>query len=132
MTRDGPLWAVLAAIAGGAVLGAWARWALSYWLNPRLAHLPLGTLTANLLGGYLIGIAVAAFAAHPEVGPLWRLVIVTGFLGSLTTFSTFSAESLALLQGGSTGAALLHAGLHVFGSLLAAGAGFWTVRAIAG
>jgi CrcB protein len=128
VTRDGPLGAVLLAIAAGAVLGAWLRWGLSYWLNPKLAHLPLGTLTANLVGGYLIGVAVAVFAAHPAISPVWRLVIVTGFLGSLTTFSTFSAESVALVQGGAYGPALLHAGLHLFGSIAATFAGIATVR----
>ena len=67
MTRDGPLPLALAAVAIGAVLGAWLRWVLSYWLNPRLAQLPLGTLASNVLGGYIIGIAIAAFAAHPSV-----------------------------------------------------------------
>lgn len=128
VTRDGPLGLVLLAIAVGAVLGAWARWGLSYWLNPRVAHLPLGTLAANLVGGYLIGIAVAVFAAHPAISPAWRLVIVTGFLGSLTTFSTFSAESVALVQGGSYGPALLHAGVHLFGSIAATFAGIASVR----
>jgi CrcB protein len=128
MTRDGPLGLALLAIAVGAVIGAWARWGLSYWLNPRIAHLPLGTLTANVVGGYLIGVAVAVFAAHPAISPTWRLFIVTGFLGGLTTFSTFSAESVALVQGGAYGSALLHAGLHLFGSIAATFAGIATVR----
>ena len=131
MTRDGPLFTVLAAIAVGAVLGAWLRWALSYWLNPRLVHLPLGTLVANLVGGYLIGVAVAVFAAHPAIGPAWRLVIITGFLGGLTTFSTFSAESVALLQAQQWQAAAVHTVLHVAGSLLATLAGIATVRSLA-
>jgi len=126
--RDGPLLAALAAVAVGAVLGAWLRWGLSYWLNPRLEHLPLGTLTANLVGGYLVGIAVAVFAAHPALPPFWRLLIVTGFLGGLTTFSTFSAENVALLGSGAWGGAFLHAGLHLFGSLVATGAGIASVR----
>lgn len=131
MTRDGPLWAVLLAVGAGAAAGAWLRWALSYWLNPRLASLPLGTLTANLVGGYLIGVAVAVFALHPALPPAWRLVIVTGFLGGLTTFSTFSAESVALLQGGQWSAALLHTALHLAGSIAATFAGLLTVRALA-
>lgn len=126
--RDGPLLAALTAVAVGAVLGAWLRWGLSYWLNPRLEQLPLGTLTANLLGGYLVGIAVAVFAAHPALPPFWRLLIVTGFLGGLTTFSTFSAENVALLGSGAWGGALLHGGLHLFGSLVATGAGIASVR----
>lgn len=128
MTRDGPLAAVLAAIAVGAVLGAWLRWGLSYWLNPRLAHIPLGTLLANLIGAYAIGIAVGAFLAHPAIGPLWRLLVITGFLGGLTTFSTFSAESVALLQTGQWGSAALHSALHLGGSLAATFAGLATVR----
>ena len=130
MTRDGPLSTVLVAIAIGAVLGAWLRWALSYWLNPRLEHLPLGTLASNLVGGYLIGLAVAAFVAHPSLPPVWRLIIITGFLGGLTTFSTFSAENVALLASGAWGAALLHAGLHLAGSLAATAVGIASVRAL--
>jgi CrcB protein len=130
MTRDGPLGSVLLAVAIGATLGAWLRWALSYWLNPRLAQLPLGTLTSNLIGGYLIGVAIAAFALHPSVSPFWRLVVITGFLGGLTTFSTFSAESVALLQGEQWAMAALHAGGHVLGSILATLAGVATIRAV--
>ncbi len=132
MTRDGPLGTVLLAIAAGAVLGAWARWALSYWLNPRLANLPLGTLTANLAGGYVIGVAIAVLAAHPAVSPAWRLFVITGFLGSLTTFSTFSAESVALIQGGQIGPAVLHVAMHLGGSLLATLAGLGTARWLLG
>ena len=131
MTRDGPLVTVLAAVALGAVLGAWMRWALSYWLNPRIEHLPLGTLTSNLIGGYLIGLAIAAFAAHPSVPPFWRLVIVTGFLGGLTTFSTFSAASVLLMQGTQWALAALHAVAHLGGSLLATVAGIATYRLLA-
>ena len=126
--REGPLLAALAAVAAGAVLGAWLRWGLSYWLNPRLEQLPLGTLTANVVGGYLIGIAVAVFAAHPALPPFWRLLVVTGFLGGLTTFSTFSAENVALMGSGAWGGAMLHAGLHLGGSLLATAAGIASVR----
>jgi fluoride exporter len=131
LTRDGPLWIVLMAVGVGAVLGAWLRWILSYWLNPRLAHLPLGTLSANLVGAYLIGIALAVFAAQPSLSPAWRLFVVTGFLGGLTTFSTFSAESVALLQGGQWTAAFVHTALHLGGSLAATFAGIATVRAVA-
>jgi CrcB protein len=130
VTRDGPLALVLVAVALGAVLGAWLRWALAYWLNPRLAHLPLGTLAANAIGGYLVGVAVAVFAANPALSPFWRLAIVTGFLGGLTTFSTFSAESVALLQSQQWSAALVHVVAHLGGSLLATVAGIATVRAL--
>jgi CrcB protein len=131
MTRDGPLGSVLVAVAIGAVLGAWLRWALSYWLNPRIAQLPLGTLVANLIGGYLIGIAVAAFAVHPSVSPFWRLLLITGFLGGLTTFSTFSAENVVLLQGEQWAAASLHVLAHLGGSLAATMVGIVTYRALA-
>jgi CrcB protein len=127
-TRDGPLWSALMAIGLGAVIGAWGRWALAYWLNAKWPLMPLGTLTANVVGGYLIGIAIAVFAMHPALSPFWRLVIVTGFLGSLTTFSTFSAESLVMLQSGSWRSAAVHSVAHLLGSLTAAGAGVVTVR----
>ena len=130
MTRDGPLWLVLAAVGAGAVVGAWLRWGLSYWLNPRIAHLQLGTLAANLVGGYLVGLAVAFFASHPSVAPAWRLLLITGFLGGLTTFSTFSAESVALLQSGALMAAFTHIVLHLAGSLMATFLGLATARLI--
>jgi CrcB protein len=130
MTRDGPLWLVLAAVGAGAAVGAWGRWGLSYWLNPRLAHLPLGTLAANLVGAYLIGLAMAWFAATPDLSPLVRLLLVTGLLGGLTTFSTFSAENLTLLEQGLWGAALLHIAAHLGGSLLATFLGLMSGRAL--
>ena len=126
MTRDGPLALVLLAVGAGAVLGAWLRWGLSYWLNPRLAHLPLGTLAANLIGGYLVGIAVAFFASHPSVAPAWRLLLITGFLGGLTTFSSFSAEVVAMLGQQRYAMALGTAALHVVGSLALTIAGIWS------
>jgi fluoride exporter len=130
ITRDGPLLTVLGAVAIGAVLGSWLRWALAYWLNTRVVHLPLGTLASNLIGGYLIGVAVAVFAAHPSISPFWRLALITGFLGGLTTFSTFSAESVVLLQGEHWRAAATHVLAHLGGSLLATFAGIATYRAI--
>ncbi|MDD3530576.1 MAG: fluoride efflux transporter CrcB, partial [Gallionellaceae bacterium] len=81
----------------GAAIGAWLRWGLSLWLNPVFPAIPFGTLAANLGGGYLVGLAVAFFAQHPGLPPEWRLLIITGFLGGLTTFSTFSAELFTLL-----------------------------------
>jgi CrcB protein len=128
--RDGPLLAGLVAVGVGAVIGAWLRWGLAYWLNTRAPQLPYGTLAANLLGGYLVGVAVAVFALHPAISPFWRLLVVTGFLGALTTFSTFSAESIALIGSGAWNAALVHAGAHLFGSLLATAAGIATARAV--
>src|SRR5207249_8424906 len=104
---------------------------LSYWLNPRLPALPLGTLAANLIGGYLVGIAAAILIAYPGLSPAWRLFCITGFLGGLTTFSTFSAESVALLQGAQWSAALLHIAAHLVGSTAARLAGVAAVRLLA-
>lgn len=122
------MWRNVLAVAAGATLGAWLRWGLGAWLNPLAPALPIGTLLANLLGGYLIGMAVGWFALHPQLPLEWRLLIVTGFLGALTTFSTFSAESVALLERGAWGAALLHSGAHLFGSILMTLFGLWSVR----
>ena len=104
------------AICIGASLGALARWGLGLWLSPG-GLLPWGTLAANLVGGYLIGVAIAAFQAMPQLDPVWRLLLITGFLGGLTTFSSFSAEVVEFLMAGRYGLALLAAGLHVMGSL---------------
>ena len=117
----------LAAFVGvgvGAAFGAWLRWALGLLLNAAHPHLPLGTWLANLAGGLLIGISLARFARHPEVDAAWRLTLVTGFLGALTTFSTFSIESFLLLQRGQFGWAVLHSAAHLFGSLAAAAIGY--------
>ena len=121
----------LAMISVGATLGAWLRWGLSAWLNPRLPSLPLGTLASNLVGGYLVGIAVAYFSANTALAPEWRLLAITGFLGGLTTFSTFSAEVVLLLQGDRLAAAALLALVHLIGSLLLTVLGFATYRALA-
>lgn len=118
----------LAAIALGATLGAWLRWGLSVWLNARAESLPLGTLAANLIGGYLIGVSVGFFQSLPDLPPEWRLVMVTGFLGALTTFSSFSAESMLLLQRGAYAWALLHTSAHLLGSLVCCIAGLMTWR----
>lgn len=120
-----------AAVAIGAVLGAWLRWGLTAWLNPANQNLPLGTLAANIGGGYAIGLAVAFFSAHASIAPEWRLACITGFLGALTTFSTFSAESVELMLAGRYGAAAIHSGAHLFGSIVATGLGFISYRALA-
>lgn len=122
----------LGAIAVGATLGAWLRWGLSLWLNARLESLPLGTLAANLGGGFLIGIAVGFFNDWPALAPEWRLFVVTGFLGGLTTFSTFSAESMLLLQRGDYGWVLLHGAAHLVGSVAMCIAGVALWRGISG
>ena len=116
------------AICIGASLGALARWGLGLWLNPGAA-IPLGTLAANLIGGYLVGLAMAWFAQQPDLSPAWRLFVITGFLGGLTTFSTFSAEVVSLMQQGRIGMALATSGLHLAGSLAATWAGWATVAA---
>jgi len=108
----------LFAIAVGAVMGAWLRYGLGLWLNPTHAIFTLGTLVANLSGAYLIGLALAVFTAWPDLNPQWRLFIITGLLGSLTTFSSFSAEILQLLQRQHLAWALGSIGLHVLGSLM--------------
>lgn len=125
-------WLALFAIGGGAMLGAWLRWWLGLRLNPLVAHLPMGTLTANLLGGYLVGVAVAFFAQHPDIPAEARLAVVTGFLGALTTFSSFSAEVVHLIQTAQYGWALVAAGTHLGGSLLMTGLGIWTVTLLRG
>jgi CrcB protein len=119
------------AVGAGAAAGAWLRWSLGMWLNPRSPALPLGTLAANLVGGYLVGIAVAWISARPEIAPEWRLFIVTGFLGGLTTFSTFSAESVGMLLRGDYGWAALHTTGHLLGSLALTALGIATYRALA-
>ncbi|MBC7413861.1 MAG: fluoride efflux transporter CrcB [Herminiimonas sp.] len=118
------------AIALGATLGAWLRWALGLWLNTLHAQIALGTLAANLGGGFMIGIAVAFFSSHPGLSPAWRLFAVTGFLGGLTTFSSFSAESMVLLQRGDVAWALSHSVLHLVGALIFCFAGFAAYRAL--
>ena len=118
------------AVGLGAALGAWLRWGLSVALNHTTPNLPLGTLTANLVGGYLIGIAVEVVMHHTLLTPEARLFIITGFLGGLTTFSTFSAEAVGLLSRQQYGWALGLIVAHLAGSLLMTALGIMTVRAI--
>ncbi|WP_374682430.1 fluoride efflux transporter CrcB [Accumulibacter sp.] len=114
------------AISFGSALGALLRWGLGTKLNNIFPLVPPGTLTANLIGGYIIGIAVAYFAQAPDIAPEWRLLIVTGFCGGLTTFSTFSAEVISLLQQGRLTWAMGAIAIHVTGSLLMTLAGLMT------
>jgi CrcB protein len=116
------------AVGAGAALGAWLRWGLGVALNPVFPTVPLGTLAANLIGGYLVGIALAWFLHSGGVPPEWRLFIVTGFLGGLTTFSTFSAEVVTLIMRQQFLWAATTAGLHLAGSLAMTGLGVMTAK----
>lgn len=120
-----PLWGATA-VGFGAALGALLRWRLAVWLNGTFPALPLGTLAANLLGGYLVGLAVAFFADQTAWSPVWRLLVITGFLGGLTTFSTFSAEVVSQLQAGRLAEAALAIVAHLAGSLIATVAGLYS------
>lgn len=115
-------------IGAGAALGASLRWGLGLWLNPLLPQFPLGTLAANLAGGYLIGLAVAFFDLHQGLAPEFRLLLITGFLGALTTFSTFSAETVGLLMRGQYSWGLAVISAHLGGSLLMTVAGIHTMK----
>ncbi|MCF8150416.1 MAG: fluoride efflux transporter CrcB [Burkholderiaceae bacterium] len=119
------------AIGIGAALGAWLRYGLGLWLNPLLPAMPLGTLAANLIGGYLVGAAVMVFHLNAEMSPELKLFLITGFLGALTTFSTFSAEVVAMIQRADYGWALGAASMHLFGSLLMTGLGIFTIHKLA-
>lgn len=105
------------AICIGACIGALSRWGLGLWLSSGTS-LPWGTLASNLIGGYLIGVCVALFQSMPQLDPVWKLFIVTGFLGALTTFSSYSAEVIGLLQQQRLASALGWASVHLVGSLL--------------
>ena len=121
-----------AAVGVGSACGAWLRWGLSAWLNARVPKFPLGTLASNLIGGYLVGFAVAYFLVRHDLSPEWRLFVITGFLGGLTTFSTFSAEVTELMMHGDVLSGSGLAAAHLFGSLLLTAAGFATVRLLVG
>ncbi len=114
----------------GAGIGALLRWQLSVWLNAK-SVVPLGTLSANWVGGLFIGLIAGYLSALPDISPVWRLFWVTGLLGGLTTFSTFSAESVGFLERGQWGLLLAHSGLHLIGSVTLAALGFWLIRQFA-
>jgi fluoride exporter len=120
---------VVLAVFVGAGLGGCARWALGEALNRLLPQMSMGTLAANLIGGYLVGVAIALLAWRSELSPLWRLFCITGVLGGLTTFSTFSAEVVLSLERGQPGWALATAAAHLAGSFALTALGLWTVRA---
>ena len=121
------LYAVLA-VGVGAAIGAWLRWWLGILLNPIFPTVPFGTLAANLVGGYLVGLAIAYFSQHANVPPEARLFIITGFLGGLTTFSTFSAETVSLLARSQFSWALVIVSAHLFGSLSMTALGILTMK----
>jgi CrcB protein len=121
----------IAAVGFGAAAGAWLRWFLGMRLNPVLPTLPLGTLAANLVGGFLVGVAVAWFERHPQLAPQARLFVITGFLGGLTTFSTFSGEVVGLVLRREYAWALGAAGVHLLGSLALTALGIGLVALLA-
>lgn len=124
------MWLSVLSIGAGAAIGANLRWLLGVWLNALFPAIPPGTLVANLLGAWLIGIGIALFAQLPSLSPELRLFVITGFLGALTTFSTFSAEMFSNIQAGRYGMVLLGIGVHVLGSLAMTGLGFLTYGVI--
>lgn len=121
------MWKPIVAIATGSVIGGLLRWTLGLRLNTLVPNLPPGTLVANLMAGYIVGLAVAYFSQVPGLSPEWRLLIITGFCGGLSTFSTFSAEIVDLLQRGLFIWALGAIAVHVAGSLIMTIAGIYTV-----
>lgn len=121
-----------AAVGAGAACGAWLRWGLGVWLNPLFAAIPLGTLVANLVGGLLMGVVLAAVHAWPAMSPTLKLMLTTGLLGGLTTFSTFSAEAFHFAQRGAWGWLAGHMVLHVGGSVLMTWAGYSLFEALRG
>ncbi|MCK0105844.1 fluoride efflux transporter CrcB [Marinobacter sp. S0848L] len=126
------MWLSAFAVSVGAVIGANLRWALGMWLNASYHVVPWGTLAANLFGGWLVGVLIGYFTHNSSLAPEWRLFAITGLCGALTTFSTFSLEMFAALQGGKWAAALTGILLHVVGSILMTALGFWTFALLKG
>jgi CrcB protein len=126
------MWLSVLAVSVGAVIGANLRWALSLWLNASYHAIPLGTLVANLAGGYAVGLLMGFFMSSSSLAPEWRLFAVTGLCGALTTFSTFSVEMFGALQEGKWGMALAGILAHVAGSIVMTGLGFYTFTLIRG
>jgi len=121
------MWRSFIAVSVGGMLGCLFRWMLALMLNRYFPAVPPGTLAANLIGCYVIGVAIAFFTSYPAFAPEWRLFVTTGFCGGLTTFSTFSAEIVTLLQTGRPGWALAGVAVHLIGSLLMTFGGIATV-----
>ena len=126
------MWKSVAAVSVGGTLGCLLRWWLALQLNRLFPSIPPGTLAANLIGGYIIGMAIGYFALNAAAPPEWRLFVMTGFCGGLTTFSTFSAEVFTLLARAQIGFALGEIGVHLLGSIAATALGVLTVRWTAG
>ena len=125
-----PSWGAIAAVGGGAAVGAWIRWGLSHALNPILPMMPLGTVASNLIGGLLMGVAMELVARHALLAPEVRLLLTTGFLGGLTTFSTFSAEVSWLVLRREWMWSALTMGVHVVGSVALTLVGLLLARAL--
>lgn len=124
------MWLPIIAISAGASIGAVLRWALGLMFNSLHASIPMGTVAANLTGGYMIGLAVAFFTNNLDLSPEWRLFVITGFLGGLTTFSTFSSEVTYMLQKGDFGVAFTTIAIHLLGSLAMTFLGLLTYQAL--
>jgi fluoride exporter len=124
------MWKSVAAVSVGGIVGCLLRWLLGLWFNSQPSVVPLGTLAANLVGGYIVGVAVAFFAINNNLPPEWRLLVITGFCGGLTTFSSFSAEVVTMLRQDRMFWACATIALHLFGSLLMTFAGIATVSGL--
>ena len=126
------MWKSVAAVCVGGTIGCLLRWFLNIWFNSQPSAVPLGTLAANLIGGYIVGVAVAFFAFNNTIAPEWRLLVITGFCGGLTTFSSFSAEVVTMLRQDRLFWAFTTIALHLFGSLLMTFAGIATFTRLKG
>ena len=124
------MWRAAVAVCIGGTAGCLLRWFLGLWLNDHSPVMPLGTLAANLIGGYIVGVAVAFFALNSSIAPVWRVLVITGFCGGLTTFSSFSAEVVLMMRQDRWMGACLTIAVHLFGSLLMTFAGIATVAGI--
>jgi CrcB protein len=124
------MWGSILAIFFGAGLGALLRAFFNSQAANVVSTIPLGTLLSNMVGGYLVGIALAFFGGNPNLSPEWKLFVITGFLGGLTTFSSFSAEVVSFIQRGELGWAIGTALLHLVGSIVLTILGIWTFQSL--